>query len=204
MRMSRVLPAVSAVLLICPLAFAQGVAPAAVSTTSTAPTASSAATSTNSTEVRDFQAVEDKWSEAENKHDQFGLDLVLSPVLVNVAENGDITTHNQQVVQALNNQDRMYFLSQKVIAVRMLGDVAVVNGTYVLRHHVNEKLVTDKGVFTHVFQRQRGGWMCVNAQRTMVSQAADDGKGREKGKRSSADNHPFHIPMFGKSEKGPH
>lgn len=192
--MSRLIAAVSAALLACPIAFAQ-YAPAAVSTTS-------AATSASSPEISQFQAIEDKWSLAENKRDQFGLDLVLSPLLVNVSENGDITSHDQQIVQALTNQDKMYFLSQKVITVRMLGDVAVVNGTYLLRHHVQEKLVTDKGVFTHVYQRQRGGWMCVNAQRTMVSENLASGKGKDK--KSSADNHPFHIPMFGKTEKGPH
>lgn len=192
--MSRLFAAVTAALLACPIAFAQN-APAAVSGTS-------AATSTDSAQISQFQAIEDKWSQAENKHDQFGLDLVLSPLLVNVSENGDITSHNQQVVQAMTNQDKMYFLSQKVITVRMLGDVAVVNGTYLLRHHVQEKLVTDKGVFTHVFHRQRGSWMCVNAQRTMVSEASDTRNGKEKDKKSSADNHPFHIPIFGRNDAG--
>jgi hypothetical protein len=202
--MTRFSAAAVAVLLACPIAFAQNASPAAVSTAAAAPSSASAATSTDSPEIRTFQALEDKWSEAENKRDQFDLDLVLSPLLVNVAENGDITSHNQQVVQAITNQDKMYFLSQKVIAVRMLGDVAVVNGTYLLRHHVNEKLVTDKGVFTHVFQRQRGVWTCVNAQRTLVSEESDNRKGKEKGKNSSADNRSFHIPILGRSEKGPH
>lgn len=188
-------PAACAVLLICPVAFAQGAAPATVS-------APSAAASTSSAEIRDFQAIEDKWSQAENKHDQFGLDLVLSPVLVNVAENGDVTTRNQQIVQAITNNDKLYFLSQKVIAVRMLGDVALVSGTYLLRHHdVNDKLVTDKGVFTHVYQRQRGDWMCVNAQRTEVSENSDSKNGRGKDAKSSNASLPFHIPIFGRSDK---
>ena len=202
--MSRFFAAVSVFLLACPIAFAQNPATTAVSTTSAATSASTTPTSTDSPEIRQFQALEDKWSEAENKHDQFGLDLVLSPLLVDVAANGDITSHNQQVVKAINNQDKMYFLSQKVITVRMLGDVAVVNGTYLLRHRMDEKLVTDRGVFTHVFQRQRGGWMCVNAQRTLVSQNSDDRKGKEKTKTSSAGSSPFGLSIFGKKEKGPH
>lgn len=196
MPMSRFFAAVSAVLLVCPVAFAQGAAPAATA-------AASEATSTNNAEVQQFQTIEDKWSQAENKHDQFGLDLVLSPLLVNVAENGDITSHDQQVVQAITNTDRLFFLSQKVISVRMLGDIAVVNGTYLLRHHINEKLVTDRGVFTHVYQRQRGGWMCVNAQRTLVSENSDSRKGKERDKKSSASDLSFHIPFFSKGNKGP-
>lgn len=198
--MTRFSAAVSAVLLACPIAFAQGAAPAANSPGAADPSVANSATSTDSAEVREFQGIEDKWSQAENQHDQFGLDQVMSPLLVNVAADGDITTHNQQVVQAITNQDKMYFLSQKVITVRMLGDVAVVNGTYLLRHHANEKVVTDNGVFTHVFQRQRSGWMCVNAQRTLVSENADT----KKGKKASAVNHSMHLSIFGKARKGPY
>ena len=39
---------------------------------------------------------------AVNKHDQFGLENVLSPLFVDVAANGDITTRNQQVVQVIS------------------------------------------------------------------------------------------------------
>lgn len=196
--MSRFSSAVIAVLLVCPLAFAQSAASAA----SSAPAASAAA-STASAEVRQFQEIEDKWSEAENKHDQYGLDNVLSPLLVNVAANGDITTHDQQVVESINNNDKLYYLSQKVIAVRRMGDVAVVNGTYLLRHHVNEKLVTDRGVFTHVFQQQRGSWRCVNAQKTLVSENSDTRKGKEKvDKKTSSASLPFHIPLFTKGDNG--
>ncbi len=194
--MSRFLAALSAVLLVCPIANAQG-------TASTTPSTASTVTSTDSPEVHEFQTIEDKWSQAENHHDQYGLDLILSPLLLNVSESGDITTHDQQVVQAITNDDKMYFLSQKVITVRMLGDIAVVNGTYLLRHHEEEKLVTDKGVFTHVYQRQPSGWMCVNAQRTLVSENSETRKSRDKdrNKKSSASDLSFHIPFFSKSNK---
>src|SRR6185437_12762485 len=169
----------SALLLICPVALAQG----AVPTSAAVPSAAS----TNSAQVGTFQEIENKWSEAENKHDQFGLDLVLSPLLVNVAENGDITTHDQQVAQALNNSDKLYCLSQKVVTVRMLGDIAVVNGTYMLRHHAGQKLVTDRGVFTHVFERQHGNWKCINAQRTRVAELDPNKKAQAEEKDSSAE-----------------
>jgi ketosteroid isomerase-like protein len=191
--MMRSFLAASALLLVCFVVSAQGAAPAS---------AKSTAASTNSAEIRQFQTIENKWSEAENKHDQFGLDLVLSPLLVNVSANGDITTHDQQVVQAINNDDKMFFLSQRVVAVRMLGDIAVVNGTYLLRHRLDSgQVVSDKGVFTHVFQRQRGGWMCVNAQRTQVAEEAGGKKKRRDDKKSTAGSLPFHIPLLGGGDK---
>lgn len=194
--MTRFLAAVSAVLLACSVATAQSSAPATASTTSSA-------ASTHGRYVKEFQTIENKWSEAENKHNQYGLDLVLSPLLVNIGQKGEITTHDQQIVDAINNNDRMYYLTQKVIAVRMLGDIAVVNGTYTLRHHVNSSVVLDHGVFTHVFQRARGGWMCVNAQRTLVNQEAYGKKkhrDRKKDKNTSAESHSFHIPFLGKKK----
>ena len=114
--MNRVFAAVSAALFACSMAVAQNAAPPAASVVSTA-------TTTNPAEIHQFQTIEDKWSTAENQHDQYGLDLVLSPLLVNVGEKGNITTHDQQIVQAITNEDKMFYLAQKVVAVRMLGDV---------------------------------------------------------------------------------
>ncbi len=76
-----------------------------------------------------FQKIEDTWSAAVNQHDQYGLENVLSPLFVDVAANGDITTRNQQVVQVITGEDKTIYLMQKVITVRMLGDIAVLNGT---------------------------------------------------------------------------
>ncbi len=192
--MTRIFAAVSAVLFACSITVAQGAAPATVS-------AHPAATSTKPADIHQFQEIENKWSTAENKHDQYGLDLVLSPLLVNVGETGDITTHDQQIVKAISNDDKMFYLAQKVVAVRMLGDVAVVNGTYTLRHRKDSgKVVLDKGVFTHVFQQQRGGWKCINAQRTLVSESLNSKK-KEKNRKSSAKDSSFHIPFFGKGGK---
>jgi ketosteroid isomerase-like protein len=153
-----------------------------------------AVTTTASPEVLQFQKIEDNWSNAINQHDQFGLENVLSPLFVDIAANGDITTRNQQVVQVISTDDKSLWLSQKVITVRMLGDIAVANGTYALRHNVSGKTVDEKGVFTHVFERTHGGWMCINSQRTVLRQ---DGPGGKQKKQSTAEE-PFHIPFISK------
>jgi ketosteroid isomerase-like protein len=151
-------------------------------------------TTTASPEVQQFQTIEDKWSNAINQHDQYSLENVLSPLFVDIAANGDITTRNQQVVQVISTDDKSLWLSQKVITVRMLGDIAVANGTYALRHGVNGKPVDEKGVFTHVFERTHGGWMCINSQRTVLRQ---DGPAVKQKKQSTAEE-PFHIPFLSK------
>jgi len=175
----------SAVLLSCCAALAQ--TPAAVSVP--------AVTSAESPEIHEFQKLEDNWSAAFNQRDQYGLELVLSPLFVDIAANGDITTRNQQLAQMITGEDRALHLDQRVITVRMLGDITVANGTYVLRHKVNSTVMDEKGVFTHVFERLRGGWVCINSQRTVLR---EDSNAKPKNKKQSNAEMPFHFPLFGK------
>ena len=159
----------------------------------------SAATTAESPEIRELQKVEDNWDNALNQRDQYGLELVLSPLFVNVAANGDVTTRNQQIVATINQEDKTATTDARVVTVRMLGDVAVANGTYSYTHKLNGSVVDEKGVFTHVFQRQHGNWVCVNAQRTMLREDAP-GKAK-KGKSDSKAELPFHFPLFSKGDK---
>ena len=192
--MNRHIACISAVLLACGLAAAQTPPPDAA-----APPAAAepGVTTTVSPEVVQFQKIEDSWSDAVNRRDQYALELVLSPLFVDVSAQGDVTTRNQQVVQVLNGQDKSVYLTQKVITVRMLGDIAVANGTYTLHHKVNAAEVDEKGVFTHVFERVRGGWLCINSQRTVLR---TDNSAKQK--KASTAEEPFHIPFFSKGDKG--
>ena len=54
-------------------------------------------TTTSSPEMQQFQKIESSWDDAVNKRDQYGLELVLSPLFLDVAASGDISTRNQQV-----------------------------------------------------------------------------------------------------------
>jgi ketosteroid isomerase-like protein len=183
--MNRFLACFSAVLLSC-TAVAQSSSPA-----STQPV-----TSAVSPEIRDFQKIEDAWSNAVNLRDQYSLELVLSPLFMDVSAAGDITTRNQQVANLITGEDKTMHLDQRVITVRMLGDIAVANGTYVLHHKVGSAQLDEKGIFTHVFERVRGGWLCINSQRTVLHEDSN-----AKGKKQSNAEFPFHIPLFSKSDK---
>jgi len=152
-------------------------------------------TSAASPDLAQFQKIEDAWDDAVNRRDQYGLENVLSPLFLDVSASGDITTRNQQLAFIIATDDKSLHLEQKVITVRLLGDTAVANGTYVLRHHGNSGQVDEKGVFTHVFERTHNSWMCVNSQRTVLR---EDGP---KGKKQSSAELPFHIPIFGKTDK---
>jgi ketosteroid isomerase-like protein len=156
------------------------------------------ATSTQSPEIREFQKIENSWADSVNQHDQYGMELVLSPLFVDVSASGDITTRNQQVALVITGEDKTIHLDQRVITVRMLGDVAVANGTYTLHHKGNSGPVDEKGIFTHVYERTHGGWLCINSQRTVLREESN-----AKAKKQSNAELPFHIPLFTKSDKSP-
>ncbi len=157
-----------------------------------------AVTSASSPEIGQFQKIEDAWANAINVRDQYALELVLSPLFVDVSAAGDITTRNQQLAQLITGEDKVLHLEQKVITVRMLGDIAVANGTYMLHRKPGTAPVDEKGVFTHVFERARGGWICINSQRTLLHEDPTS-----KGKKQPGADSSFHFPfpVFGKSDK---
>jgi ketosteroid isomerase-like protein len=153
-------------------------------------------TSAASPEVQQFQKILDSWDDAINRRDQYALELVLSPLFVDVSAQGDITTRNQQLASLIAGDDKTLHIAQRVVTVRMLGDTAVANGTYSLHHKLITGQVDEKGVFTQVFERTRSGWLCLNSQRTVLRE--DSGS---KGKKQSNAEMPFHIPLFSKSDK---
>ena len=195
--MNRIFSCFCAIFFLCCTAIAQNPSPNPAAAAAPAPD-QPGVTSTVSPEVAQFQKIEDTWADAVNRRDQYGLELVLSPLFVDVSASGDVTTRNQQVVQAISSEDKTVYLTQKIITVRMLGDIAIANGTYTLRHKVGNAPVDEKGVFTHVFERVHGGWLCINSQRTFLRQDTN-----VKPKKQSTAEEPFHIPLFSKSDKGP-
>lgn len=189
--MTRFVIGFSAVLLLSSIAFAQNPAPVQAPAS-----VQPAVTSAESPEIREFQKIEDSWSSAINLRDQYSLELVLSPLFVDVSASGDITTRNQQLAQLITGEDKTLHLDQRVITVRMLGDIAVANGTYLLHRKAGSNQVDEKGVFTHVFERARGGWLCINSQRTVLREDSN-----AKAKKQSNAEMPFHIPLFTRSDK---
>jgi ketosteroid isomerase-like protein len=189
--MTRLVAGFSVFLFSCCLAVAQNPAP------DPAPVeAQPAVTSTENPAIREFQKIEDAWSDAINQRDQYSLELVLSPLFMDVSAGGDFTTRNQQLALLITGENKTVHLDQRVITVRMLGDIAVANGTYVMRRKAGSGLVDEKGVFTHVFERSHGGWLCINSQRTKLPEDTN-----AKGKRQSSAEETWHIPLFTKGEK---
>jgi ketosteroid isomerase-like protein len=189
--MTRFVAGFSVFLLSCFLASAQNPAPPPASGSS-----QPAVTSTESPAIREFQKIEDAWSSAINQRDQYSLELVLSPLFMDVSAGGDITTRNQQLALLITGENKTVHLDQRVITVRMLGDIAVANGTYAMRRKAGSGLVDEKGVFTHVFERSHGSWLCINSQRTVLREDSN-----AKNKKQSSAEETWHIPLLTKGDR---
>ena len=156
-------------------------------------------------EIQQMQQVEDAWDAAVTKHDQYGLENVLSPQLVDIAATGDVTSRNQDVAKLFTKNGLPASLKQTVISVRTLSDkVKVVNGTYVM-HWVappgspagTPASVDEKGIFTHVFQLVGERWVCTNSQRTVVAEQEPTVKAKTTAPRAKSNAaEPFHVPLI--------
>src|ERR1700729_3349567 len=145
---------------------------------------------------REMQQVEDRWSAAVTKRDQFGLELVLAPEFIGISARGDVATPNQQIAHLLVKNADPDSLEQKVISVRFVGDVAIVNGTYVMSWKGEKGPMWEKGIFSHVFEHVRDNWLCLNSQRTVVAEENKGEPSKEKPTTKRSDSElPLHVSL---------
>ena len=144
-------------------------------------------------EVKEFQGYEDQWSNALVKNDQYTMEFLLSPLFVDISSTGDVTTRNQQIAMLFQKGEEPVSVQQRVVSVRLFGDTAVVAGTYIVRSRTNGNIREERGIFTHVYNRSRMRWACVNSQRTAV---VDLTPGKQKAQKKTDAPEPFHIPLL--------
>jgi Domain of unknown function (DUF4440) len=154
-----------------------------------------------SQQVAELQKVADRWDEAVYQHDQYALELVLAPQFIDISDTGEVANRDQQISEMMMKDAPRFQLTQKVVSVRTVGDVAVVNGTYQRLFQGSKlsrtKSKTESGVFSQVYVRARSSWECMNSQRTIIQEPIV--KGKKKAAEASNEkplNHDlgFHLP----------
>jgi Domain of unknown function (DUF4440) len=156
-----------------------------------------------SPQFRELQQVEDRWSDAVTKRDQYGLELVLAPQFIGISASGDVTTRNQQIARMFVKNAGPESLEQKVVAVRFVGEIAIVNGTYVLTWKGEKAPILEKGIFSHVYERVRSTWICLNSQRTVVAEQTQNAAGKDKPKAKRSDADVSAVPTVYKEPAAP-
>jgi hypothetical protein len=163
-------------------------------------TTQSDAASTMSQQIADLQKIVDRWDDAIDQHDQYALELVLAPQFIAVSDTGQVENRDQTVSELVRKDAPRYTLAQKVVSVREVGDVAVVNGTYDRTYqgsrlsHTKEK--SQRGVFSQVYVRARNSWECINSQRTLIVETAGSKKKSKEESKEKPLGHDlgFHLP----------
>jgi ketosteroid isomerase-like protein len=152
----------------------------------------------NAAETAKIRELESNWAAALVKKDQYALDLALSPTYVDISATGEVTTKNQQIAHLFVPDYGVAGYNETLTSVRVLGDTAIAQGTYTLRRKLGSQMQEERGIFTHVYQRARESWQCINGQRTVVREQVAVAKPAEK--KSEL---PLHVPFTGhkKSEQ---
>jgi hypothetical protein len=151
---------------------------------------------------QELQSTEDRWDDAITKRDQYALELVLAPEFIGISASGDVTTRKQQISQLFVKDSLPESMQQRVINVRFVDAVAVVNGTYTITWKGEKGPVLEKGIYSQVFQHVPSGWQCLNSQRTVVADEVTGAAAKEKAKpaKKSDAELPMHVPLV---YKGP-
>ena len=123
---------------------------------------------------------------------------MLAPQFIGISATGDVSTRNQQIASLFVKNAEPVSLEQKVISARFVGNVAIVNGTYVMHWKLAKGPVDEKGIFSHVFEHTAAGWLCLNAQQTVVAEGGKPigGEGEIQTKierRGSTPAHPADL-----------
>jgi ketosteroid isomerase-like protein len=150
----------------------------------------------DSPEIAKVRTIESNWANALVKKDQYALDLALSPNYVDISATGEVTTKDQQIARLFSQNYPLTAYNETITSIRVLGDTAIAQGTYTLRRKWGDAMQEDRGIFTHVYQRTRTSWQCINGQRTIVREQVAAPRKTEK-----AGELPFHIPFTGKKKE---
>lgn len=133
-----------------------------------------------------MQKVLDQWDNAVGQRDQYALELVLAPGFIAIDDNGEVDNRDEVVSKLVRHDAPRYSLTQKAVSVRMVGDVAIITGTYSRvfpgSRISRRKTKTDDGVFSQVYTRKGKRWECIQSQRTLLEAdvAASEKKQSEK------------------------
>ncbi len=142
-------------------------------------------------EVVEMQKVTDQWDDAVLQRDAYALDLVLSPKMIDISSSGQITHRDQWVALVTQKSSPVRTLNQTVTHVSLLGDVAIVNGTYDVKFKPDDEHRPQKdetGIYSQVFQRLQNSWVCINSQRTTLASASSDKNEKKDKKNKEARN----------------
>jgi ketosteroid isomerase-like protein len=118
-------------------------------------------------------ALESAWNLAEENKDINALDQLLADTLVYTDFDGAFMNKAQFLTSVKNSTPNSDQITNDDVTVHLYGDSAIVTGSYREKGIVKGKAVLRRGRFTDSWVNQKGTWLCVASQSTLISHARD-------------------------------
>jgi ketosteroid isomerase-like protein len=114
-------------------------------------------------------ALENAWNQAEEHKDIKALEELLDPTLVYIDYDGSIMDKTQFIASIKAPQLNPEQIVNESMTAHVYGDSAVVTGVYREKGVNNGKPYLRHGRFTDTWVFQRGTWVCVASQSTLMT-----------------------------------
>jgi ketosteroid isomerase-like protein len=114
-------------------------------------------------------ALETAWNHAEQNKDVAALDQLLSSTLVYTDYDGSLQNKAEYLAAAKSESLHPEQITNEEVTAHMYGDAAVVTGIYREKGISKGKPYSRRGRFTDTWVKEKGTWLCVASQSTLIS-----------------------------------
>jgi ketosteroid isomerase-like protein len=114
-------------------------------------------------------ALETAWNHAEQNKDVAALDQLLSSTLVYIDYDGSLQNKAQFLAEAKSESLHPEQITNDEMTAHVYGDAAVVTGIYREKGISKGKPYSRRGRFTDTWVKEKGTWLCVASQSTLMS-----------------------------------
>ncbi len=114
-------------------------------------------------------ALETAWNHAEQNKDVAALDQLLASSLVYVDYDGSLQNKAQFLATAKSESLHPEQITNDEMTAHVYGDAAVVTGVYREKGISKGKSYSRRGRFTDTWVKEKGTWLCVASQSTLMS-----------------------------------
>jgi ketosteroid isomerase-like protein len=114
-------------------------------------------------------ALETAWNHAEQNKDVAALDQLLSSTLVYTDYDGSLQNKAEYLAAAKSESLHPEQITNEEVTAHMYGDAAVVTGIYREKGISKGKPYSRRGRFTDTWVEEKGTWLCVASQSTLMS-----------------------------------
>jgi ketosteroid isomerase-like protein len=122
----------------------------------------------NSGVEQKLRSLEDQWQKALTRRDVAMLDRLMADDYVLTTVSGEVV-NKARVLADVKSLNATADVRNTEVAVRVYGDVGIVNGLALISGKFNDKDVSTRSRYIKVYVKRQGQWRVVAAQATLIA-----------------------------------